>query len=63
MDTSTLIGFLAFGTIGAFAVFAYLSSVKTADRLHSTCQEIDAGGRCTQHAAARPAAGRHLIPV
>jgi hypothetical protein len=31
----TLIGVLAFGTMGAFAVFAYLSSVKTADRLHS----------------------------
>jgi hypothetical protein len=31
----TLIGILAFGTMGAFAVFAYLSSVKTADRLHS----------------------------
>jgi len=35
MDTSTLIGFLAFGTLGAVAVFAYLSAVKTADRLHS----------------------------
>lgn len=31
----TLIGVLAFGTLGAFAVFGYLSAVKTADRLHS----------------------------
>ena len=43
MDTCSLIGILAFGTMGAFAVFAYISSVKTADRLHSNT-EIDAGG-------------------
>jgi hypothetical protein len=35
----TLIGVLAFGTMGAFAVFAYLSSVKTADRLHSNARK------------------------
>ena len=35
MDTYTLIGVLAFGTMGAFAVFGYMSAVKTSDRLHS----------------------------
>ncbi len=35
MDTSTLIGILALGTLSAGAIFAYLSAVKTADRLHS----------------------------
>lgn len=35
MDVYSLIGFLAFVTMGAFAVFAYMSAVKTADRLHS----------------------------
>jgi hypothetical protein len=35
----TLIGVLAFGTMGAFAVFAYLSAVKTADRLHSNTKK------------------------
>jgi hypothetical protein len=31
----TLIGALALMTLGAVAVFGYLSSVKTAERLHS----------------------------
>lgn len=35
MTVSTLIGVLAIGTLGAGAIFAYLSAVKTADRLHS----------------------------
>ncbi len=35
MDTTVIIGVLAFGTLGAFAVFAYLSAVKTTNRLHS----------------------------
>ena len=35
MDTYTLIGVLAFGTMGAFAVFGYMSAGKTSDRLHS----------------------------
>lgn len=39
MDTYSLIGILAFGTMGAFAVFAYISSVKTADRLHSNTRK------------------------
>ena len=39
MDTYSLIGILAFGTMGAFAVFAYLSAVKTADRLHSNTRK------------------------
>jgi hypothetical protein len=39
MDTYSLIGVLAFGTMGAFAVFAYLSAVKTADRLHSNTRK------------------------
>lgn len=39
MLTSTLIGVLAFGTLGAVAVFGYLSSVKTADRLHSNTRK------------------------
>ena len=39
MDTTTLVGILAFGTLGAVAVFAYLSSVKTADRLHSNMRK------------------------
>lgn len=39
MDTYSLIGILAFGTMGAFAIFAYISSVKTADRLHSNTRK------------------------
>lgn len=39
MDTYSLIGILAFGTMGAFAIFAYLSAVKTADRLHSNTRK------------------------
>jgi len=39
MDTYSRIGVLAFGTMGAFAVFAYLSAVKTADRLHSNTRK------------------------
>ncbi len=39
MDTTVLVGILAFGTLGAAAVFAYLSSVKTADRLHSNARK------------------------
>ena len=39
MDMTTLIGVLAFGTLGAVAVFAYLSAVKTADRLHSNTRK------------------------
>lgn len=35
MSTSILVGFLAFATLGSVAVFGYLSSVRTADRLHS----------------------------
>lgn len=31
----TLIGVLALGTLGAVAVFGFLSASKTADRLHS----------------------------
>ena len=34
MDTSILIGVLAFGTMGAVAVFGHLSAVKTDERLH-----------------------------
>jgi hypothetical protein len=39
MDTYSLIGILAFGTLGAVAVYAYLASVKTADRLHSNTKK------------------------
>lgn len=39
MDTSTLIGILALGTLSAAAIFAYLSAVKTADRLHSNTRK------------------------
>ncbi len=39
MDTSFLVPVLALGTIGAFAIFGYLSSVKTADRLHSNTRK------------------------
>ncbi len=39
MDTYSLIGILIFGTLGAVAVFAYVSSVKTADRLHSNTRK------------------------
>jgi hypothetical protein len=39
MDTSTLVGVLMFGTLAAGAVFAYVSSVKTADRLHSNTRK------------------------
>jgi hypothetical protein len=39
MDMTTLIGVLAFGTLGAAAVFAYLCAVKTADRLHSNTRK------------------------
>jgi hypothetical protein len=39
MDTSTLIGVLALTTVGAFAIFGYLSSVKTSERLHSNTRK------------------------
>ncbi len=39
MNTSLLIGILIFGTLGAGAIFAYLSSVKTAHRLHSNTRK------------------------
>lgn len=39
MDTSTLIGVLALGTLTAAAIFAYLSAVKTANRLHSNTRK------------------------
>ncbi|MFO1144515.1 MAG: hypothetical protein U1E59_19500 [Amaricoccus sp.] len=39
MDTSTLIGVLAFGTLAVGAIFGYLSAVKTADRLHSNTRK------------------------
>lgn len=39
MDTTVIIGVLAFGTLGAGAVFAYISSVKTAHRLHSNTRK------------------------
>ncbi len=39
MDANILIGVLALGTLGAVAVFAYLSAVKTAERLHSNSRK------------------------
>lgn len=39
MDTSFLVPVLALGTIGAFAIFGYLSAVKAADRLHSNTRK------------------------
>ncbi len=39
MTTTFLLGFLAFGTMGAVAVFGYLSAVRTADRLHSNTRK------------------------
>lgn len=39
MSSNLLIGVLALGTIGAVAIFAYLSSVKTAKRLHSNTRK------------------------
>ena len=35
MFSGTIIGVLSLGTLSAVAIFAYVSSVKTADRLHS----------------------------
>lgn len=39
MDTSILVGVLAFGTLGVGAIFAYISAVKTSDRLHSNTKK------------------------
>lgn len=39
MDTGFLVAFLALMTIGAGAVFGYISSVRTAERLHSNTQK------------------------
>ena len=39
MDTTTLIGVLAFGTMFAVLVFAYRSSVETTERLHAQSQK------------------------
>lgn len=39
MDTSSLIGILALGTLSAGGIFAYLSAVKTADRLHANTRK------------------------
>ena len=39
MDLSFIVPLLALGTLGAFAVFGYISAGKTADRLHSNTQK------------------------
>ena len=39
MDTTTLIGILIFGTLGAVAIFAYVSAEKTVRRLHSNTKK------------------------
>lgn len=35
MSIEVLLGILAFGTLGSVCVFAYLSAVRTNERLHS----------------------------
>ena len=39
MDTGFLVPLLALLTLGGVAVFGYMSSVKTADRLHSNTRK------------------------
>lgn len=39
MDTSFLVPLLALATLGAVAVFGYVSAVRTADRLHSNTRK------------------------
>ncbi len=39
MDFSFIVPLLALGSIGAFAIFGYMSSVRTADRLHSNTRK------------------------
>jgi len=39
MSTTILLAVLAFGTLGAGAVFGSLSAVRTADRLHSNTRK------------------------
>jgi hypothetical protein len=39
MSTTILLAVLAFGTLGAGAVFGYLSSVRTSERLHSASRK------------------------
>jgi hypothetical protein len=39
MDFAFIVPILALGTIGAFAIFGYMSAVKTNDRLHSNTRK------------------------
>lgn len=39
MDFSFIVPLLALGTIGAVAIFGYLSAVRTNERLHSNTQK------------------------
>ncbi len=39
MGLEALLGVLVFGTLGAVAVFAYISAEKTSERLHSNSRK------------------------